>query len=138
MKTSIKKAKEAHPRLDQPMPLNVSRSLRVHHLVERLTDRSFFSWRPGSSGERCILHGTCQRSAQARQRAVEVGLHRRLRHMEGTPNFREGHLPETVQEDDRTKLRGQGIYSRMQYPLQLNVLGHLFRQRLAIGNGLEW
>src|SRR5205823_7148955 len=77
-----------------------------------------------------ILYVACERSPQARQRAVEGGLHGRLRHFEYSPNFREGQLPETAQVHDRTKLRGQGNNGRMQRTVQLAPLGHLLGQRL--------
>jgi hypothetical protein len=35
----------------------------------------------GTLQDRCILHVAYERSAQARQRAVEVGLHRRFLHV---------------------------------------------------------
>src|SRR5260370_36911167 len=58
--------------------------------------------------DRCPWHVACQGFAQARQRAVEGGLHSRLRQVEHATDFREGQLPKTAQPHDRTQLRGQG------------------------------
>src|SRR6266496_2268404 len=48
-----------------------------------------------------------ERFAQAWQRAIEVGLHGILRHVEHAPDLREAQMLETVQADDRAKLRGK-------------------------------
>src|SRR5579863_1834477 len=78
-----------------------------------------------------------ERPAQVRQRAIKVGFHGRLRHVECLPDFGEGQLPETAQEDDRTKHWGQGTHRALQQPPQIAVLGQLLRQRLSIGDGLK-
>ena len=83
-----------------------SRMIRSYCEKKRLLVRkksTGFALRDG-----CKLHIAGERSTQARQRAVEAGLHRRLPNVEQASNLREGQLPETAQIDDRAKLGRQG------------------------------
>ena len=48
----------------------------------------------------CKVYAVHELSTQAQKRAVEVGFHGRLRHLEHLPDLREAQLSETVQVYD--------------------------------------
>src|SRR5258708_25695187 len=78
-----------------------------------------------------------ERCTQARQRAVEVGLHGRLRHVEHAPDLREGQLPETAQVDDRAKPEWELTHRLMQGSVQVKLLHDLLWHRSRIQDGLN-
>src|SRR5438105_500187 len=108
--------------------------IRSHSEGKRLSVRkksTGFALRDG-----CKVRATQERSTQARQRAVEVGLHGCLRHVERARDLLEGQLSETAQVDDRAKLRGQCSNSLLQRTMQVDPLGDLLWQGIGVGDGL--
>src|SRR2546421_441510 len=69
------------------------------------------------------VHVAHERTTQARQRAVVVGLHGIPRDVERPRDLREAQLPETMQAHDGATLRGKGKQGLRERALQVTPLG---------------